>query len=204
MRPALIVIAKAPEPGRSKTRLSPPLSLERAARLAEAALADTLACAASAHAGRRVLALDGEPGGWLPRGFEVIPQRGEGLDQRLASAFEDVGEPALLVGMDTPQLRPALLHRALARVAHSDAVMGPAVDGGYWAIGLHESRRELFAGVPMSTSRTFAAQLERLEDHGLSVGLLPPLRDVDLIDDAWAVAAMAPWSRFAQELGAAA
>jgi len=204
MRPALIVIAKAPEPGRSKTRLSPPLTLERAARLAEAALADTLACVASTGTGRRVLALDGEPGAWLPRGFEVIPQRGEGLDERLASAFEDVGEPALLVGMDTPQLRPELLHIGLARVAGGEAVLGPAADGGYWAIGLRDFHRELFEGVPMSTSGTFAAQLARLEEHGLSVGLLPPLRDVDLIDDARAVAAMVPRSRFAQELGAAA
>jgi rSAM/selenodomain-associated transferase 1 len=204
VRPTLIVIAKAPEPGRSKTRLSPPLSLETAARLAEAALADTLACVASATAGRRVLALDGEPGAWLPAGFELIPQRGEGLDQRLASAFEDVGGPALLVGMDTPQLRPALLRRALARLARRDAVLGPAFDGGYWAVGLREPRRELFSGVPMSTSLTFAAQLGRLRDHGLSVGLLPPLRDVDLIDDAHAVAALAPGSRFASALGAAA
>jgi rSAM/selenodomain-associated transferase 1 len=204
MRPALIVLAKAPEPGRSKTRLSPPLSLETAARLAEAALADTLACVASATARRRVLALEGEPGAWLPAGFELIPQRGEGLDERLASAFEDVGGPALLVGMDTPQLRPALLRRALAQLARRDAVLGPALDGGYWAVGLHEPRRELFSGVPMSTSQTFAAQLRRLRDHGLSVGLLPPLRDVDLIDDAHAVAALAPGSKFASALGAAA
>jgi rSAM/selenodomain-associated transferase 1 len=204
MRPALIVLAKAPEPGRSKTRLSPPLSLETAARLAEAALADTLACVASATARRRVLALEGEPGAWLPAGFELIPQRGEGLDERLASAFEDVGGPALLVGMDTPQLRPALLRRAVAQLARRDAVLGPALDGGYWAVGLHEPRRELFSGVPMSTSHTFAAQLCRLRDHGLSVGLLPPLRDVDLIDDAHAVAALAPGSKFASALGAAA
>src|SRR5919204_2861516 len=98
---ALIVIAKAPLPGRSKTRLSPPLTLEAAARLAEAALRDTLACVAGVAAARRVVALDGEPGDWLPAGFEVVPQRGNGLDERLAAAFEEVGEPAVLIGMDT-------------------------------------------------------------------------------------------------------
>ena len=134
----------------------------------------------------------------------MIPQRGDGLDERLASAFEDVGGPALLVGMDTPQLRPALLRRALARLGESDAVLGPALDGGYWAVGLRKPQRELFSGVPMSTSHTFADQLERLRGHGLSVGLLPPLRDVDLIDDARAVAALAPRSRFASALEVAA
>jgi rSAM/selenodomain-associated transferase 1 len=201
---ALIVIAKAPLPGRSKTRLSPPLTLEAAAQLAEAALRDTLACVAEVPAARRVVALDGEPGGWLPSGFEVVTQRGDGLDERLAAAFEDVGEPAVLIGMDTPQLRPALLSQALARLGRADAVLGPALDGGYWAIGLREPRRELFAGVPMSSPETCRAQLARLAAHGLSVALLPQLRDVDLFDDARAVARLAPRSRFASALAAAA
>ena len=206
MSPALIVIAKTPEPGRSKTRLSPPLSLEGAARLAEAALADTLAAASACPVGRRVLALDGEPGAWVPPGFEVIPQRGAGLAERLASAFEDVGGPALLVGMDTPQLAPALLADALARLAHPDvdAVLGPALDGGYWAIGLEHADRRLFSGIPMSSERTFAAQVSRLRSAGLRVRLLAPLRDVDLIDDARAVARIAPRSRFARALEACA
>src|SRR5436305_587964 len=149
---ALIVIAKEPAPGRSKTRLTPPLTAEAAAGLAAAALADTLAAAAACPAQRHVLALDGAPGDWVPPGFEVIPQRGTGLDERLASAFDDVAEPALLIGMDTPQVTPALLAagvRALERPG-TDAVLGPALDGGYWAIGLRRPRRELFLGVPMS------------------------------------------------------
>jgi rSAM/selenodomain-associated transferase 1 len=201
---ALIVIAKAPEPGRSKTRLSPPLTLEGAARLAEASLRDTLECAAQVPAKRRVIALDGEPGSWLPAGFEVIPQRGDGLDERLASAFEDVGEPAVLIGMDTPQLRPAMLRQALARLRQADAVLGPALDGGYWAIGLRDADRRLFEGVPMSAAHTCRSQLARLAAHGRSVALLPQLRDVDLFDDARAVAKLAPRSRFASALEAAA
>ena len=200
----LIVIAKAPAPGRSKTRLSPPLTLEGAALLAEASLRDTLSCVAAVPGERRVLALDGEPGSWLPAGFEVVPQRGDGLDERLAAAFEDVGGPALLIGMDTPQLRPALLQLALSRLEHTDAVLGPALDGGYWAIGLREPCAELFTGVPMSSPSTCRAQLTRLAAHGLSVALLPPLRDVDLYEDARAVARMAPRSHFASALKAAA
>jgi rSAM/selenodomain-associated transferase 1 len=199
----VIVIAKAPQPGRSKTRLSPPLTLEAAAALAEASLRDTLACVARVPV-RRVAALEGDPGPWLPDGFEVVPQRGVGLDERLAAAFEDVGGPAVLIGMDTPQLRPALLRRALTELERADAVLGPALDGGYWAIGLREPRRELFEGVPMSSADTCRAQLARLAEHGLSVTSLPRLRDVDLYDDARAVARLAPRSHFATALRAAA
>ena len=204
MSAALIVIAKAPQPGRSKTRLSPPLSLAGAAALAEASLRDTLECAAEVPVARRVIALDGEPGPWLRGGFELVPQRGDGLDERLAAAFEDVGGPAVLIGMDTPQLRPALLRQALARLQRADAVLGPALDGGYWAIGLREPDRRLFEGVPMSSPHTCREQLERLAAHGRSVALLPQLRDVDLFDDARAVARLAPRSRFASALAAAA
>jgi hypothetical protein len=203
MRPALIVIAKAPAPGRSKTRLCPPLTAEHAAGLAAAALEDTLSAARACGARRHVLALDGEPGPWLPREFEVIPQRGEGLAERLASAFEDVGEPALLIGMDTPQVSPSLLAaglRALSR-PFTDAVIGPALDGGYWAIGLRTARRSLFTRVPMSSHRTYDVQLARLHEAGLRVRTLGPLRDVDVIEDARAVAALAPRSRFAEALG---
>jgi uncharacterized protein len=204
---ALIVIAKAPVPGRSKTRLCPPLSAEAAAGLAAASLADTLAAAAAAcPAGRLVLALEGEPGAWVPPGFDVIPQRGDGLDERLASAFADVAGPALLIGMDTPQVTPALLAGGLHALSlpGTDAVIGPALDGGYWAIGLRRSHPELFLGVPMSSSTTFAAQLTRLREASLRVRMLAPLRDVDLIEDAHAVAELAPASRFAEALGSLA
>ena len=78
--PALLVIAKAPVAGRVKTRLSPPCTPAQAARLARAALEDTLAaCDDASAAGRRVLVLEGEPDGWLPPGWEVVAQRGEGL-----------------------------------------------------------------------------------------------------------------------------
>ena len=85
----VIVIAKEPVPGRVKTRLTPPFTPQDAALLAKAALSDSLAAAAEAPMTRRVLALDGAPGDWLPAGFDVIGQRGGGLDERLAAAFAD-------------------------------------------------------------------------------------------------------------------
>src|SRR5919109_2144263 len=98
MRTSIIVLAKAPVPGRCKTRLCPPYSPEEAAVLAEVALVDTLDAAVRAGADRVVLSLDGEPGDWLPDGVHVMAQRGAGLDERIAAAFEDTAGSALLIG----------------------------------------------------------------------------------------------------------
>jgi len=201
--PALIVIAKAPVAGRVKTRLCPPCTPVQAAQLAAAALQDTLDAATRAtRAGRFVIALDGRPGEWLPDGFEVIAQRGDGLAERLAAAFADVGEPAFLVGMDTPQLTPELLDAGLDAVADGDCAFGAALDGGYWGIGLHTPDPAVFAGVPMSTVRTGAAQRARMGLLGLHPRILAPLTDVDTFEDALAVAAEAPGTRFAEHVAA--
>jgi len=196
---ALVVMAKAPLAGQSKTRLSPPCTPAQAAVLAEAALRDTLAIVAATPAARRVLALDGRPGDWLAPGFEVIPQRGRGLGERLAAALEDVGGPVVLVGMDTPQVRPHQLEEVIRRLERSgnDAVLGLAADGGWWAIGLRRVARHLFDGVAMSTSRTGRDQLARMRRCGLTVELVMELRDVDRWSDAVAVADAAPRSDFA-------
>ena len=144
---SLIVIAKAPVPGRVKTRLCPPCTPDQAAALAPGGARRTRSTRSPRRAaGRRVLALDGAPGDWLPAGFEVIPQRGDGLGERLAGAFEDVGGPAVLIGMDTPQVTPALLDAGLRAVERGDAAFGPALDGGYWAIGLRDPDPRVFAG----------------------------------------------------------
>jgi rSAM/selenodomain-associated transferase 1 len=199
---ALVVMAKAPVPGRCKTRLCPPLDHEQAATLAEAALADTLQAVAWTPATRRVVVLDGAPGPWLPEGLQVIAQRGADLAARLAGAVDDVGEALLVLGMDTPQVTRALLCEALERLAapRTDAVLGPTVDGGYWAIGLAAPDRSVFDGVPMSSATTGAAQRARLDELGLRTAQLATLRDVDTFEDAVAVAGLAPWTRFAATL----
>ncbi len=199
---ALAVICKAPLPGRVKTRLCPPCSPSEAAALAEASLRDTLATVAATRCARRVMVLDGEPPGWVPGGVEVLPQRGAGLDERLAAAFEDIGGPALVIGMDTPQVTAAVLERALGALDRAGAVLGPAPDGGYWAIGLRAGERRMLEGVPMSTARTGTAQRERLADCGLAPAMLPPLEDVDDLDSARRVAREAPRGRFAAALTA--
>jgi rSAM/selenodomain-associated transferase 1 len=200
----LLVIAKEPRPGLSKTRLSPPCSPEEAAGLAEAALRDTLESVAAVPAARRVLVLEGRPGPWLPAGYEVVPQRAGGLDERLAGAFAAATGPAFLVGMDTPQVTPALIEASASALAgpEVDAVLGRAEDGGYWAIGLVRPDERAFRGVPMSVETTGEAQRARLDELGLRTEELPVLRDVDFFEDARAVASEAPDSRFARAVGA--
>ncbi|MFJ9731286.1 DUF2064 domain-containing protein [Streptomyces sp. NPDC101169] len=193
----LLVIAKEPRPGRVKTRLTPPFTPAQAAALAEAALADTLRAVAETPAARRLLVLDGRPGPWLPAGFDVVPQCAGGLDDRLADAFARCTGPALLIGMDTPQVTPALL---TVDFTDCDACFGPAEDGGFWALGLARPEPALLRGVPMSTPATGAVQRERLVAAGLRVRDLPRLRDVDTAADARAVAALAPHGAFAARL----
>ncbi|MEU4489086.1 DUF2064 domain-containing protein [Streptomyces purpurascens] len=193
----LLVIAKEPRPGRVKTRLTPPFTPREAASLAEASLADTLDAVVATPADRRLLVLDGQPGPWLPAGFEVVRQCAGGLDERLADAFARCTGPALLIGMDTPQVTPGLL---TVDFGEGDAWFGPAEDGGFWALGLAEPDPALLRGVPMSTPVTGAVQRERLVLAGLRVRDLPRLRDVDTAADAEAVAALAPHGRFAARL----
>lgn len=201
---ALLVIAKEPLPGRAKTRLCPPCTFEQAAELAGSALRDTLDVVARTPARRRVLVFEGDGERWAPPGFELIAQRGEGLAARLTAAFEDVDEPALLVGMDTPQLTPSLLADGLRALSQPsvDVVFGPALDGGYWSVGLKEHWQETFEGVPMSEPHTWTAQRARIEELGLRLYEQPILRDVDTFDDARIVATEAPGSRFAQAVAA--
>lgn len=206
----MVVMAKSPRPGAVKTRLSPPLTLGQAARLAGAAIADTVAAALASTAARCVVALDGPAGAWLPPGVVVVPQRGGDLGARLTGAVADAWAgcpvPTLVVGMDTPQLTPSLLDRVATELVAGacDAVLGPADDGGYWAIGVRRPVAGLCDGVPMSTDRTGAAQRHRLASLGLCCRAVPALRDVDVYADAEAVAASAPRTRFAEALRAIA
>ncbi|KOY54913.1 TIGR04282 family arsenosugar biosynthesis glycosyltransferase [Streptomyces sp. XY332] len=192
----LLVIAKAPVPGRVKTRLTPHFTPQQAAALARAALQDTLDAVLATPARRRVLYLDGAPRHWLPDGIEVVPQRDGVLDLRLAAAFALYKGPALLIGMDTPQVTPELLARGLD-FSRTNAWFGPALDGGFWALGLAEPDPALLIGVPMSVPQTGEVQRLRLTASGRSVRDLPALRDVDTPDDAAEVAAAAPGTRFA-------
>lgn len=197
----LIVIAKECIPGRVKTRLHPPLTLEQAAILAAASLADTFKAVSSLPATRRILVFDGN---LLPPGsesYELIQQVSGELDMRLGAIFDECSGPTVLIGMDTPQLTADLLAPIFDEwPTDVDAWLGLANDGGYWTIAMANPDGSLIRGVPMSRNDTGRLQLERLEAAGLRVHRLPELIDVDTIDDARAVAALNPHTQFATTL----
>jgi uncharacterized protein len=197
----LVVVAKAPVPGRVKTRLCPPCAPAEAARVAEAALADTLDASLASGADRVVLALEGRPGPWCPEGVVVIGQGHGTLDRRLAHAWSQGTSrgPALQVGMDTPQVSAVDLNRAMAALddRQVDAVLGPATDGGWWALGMRRPRPEAVLGVPTSRSDTGARQAARLAALGLRTRPLELRTDIDTWPDAVAVATHAPATRVA-------
>ncbi|MFC4020325.1 DUF2064 domain-containing protein [Micromonospora sp. GCM10011542] len=212
----LLVVAKAPVPGAVKTRLCPPATPGQAARIAAAALRDTLdavratpgvtpvlACAGRLHEGAEAADLITALAGW-----PVLTQRGTGLGERLATAYAEVaaaypGRPVLQIGMDTPQVTAAGLADAVRRLGTTDAVLGRAVDGGWWSLGLRDARHaDLLRGVPMSTPDTGRDTWAALTGRGLRTAPLPVLRDVDEWPDALAVAVEVPEGRFARQVAA--
>ena len=197
----IAVVAKECLPGKVKTRLTPALSPEGAARVASASLGDTLATVRALPAARRVLFFDGDVVPASADGFEVLHQPGGGLDERLGFLFDAVDGPLLLVGMDTPQVSTADLAPVFDDAVR-DAWFGPAEDGGFWSLYLRQPTGDLLRGVPMSRDDTGAVQLARLTDAGLDVGVLGELLDVDTIPDAERVADLAPESDFTRALRA--
>lgn len=196
----IAVVAKAPVAGVAKTRLTPPCTPAQAAALARDMLADTLSAVARTPARRRVLALDGAMGaldGGTPDGFDVVRQVDGTLDVRLAGVLAEVDGPMLLIGSDTPQVTPDLLRCDLGDCT---ALLGPAEDGGFWALAMAEPHPDVVRGVPMSVPHTYREQRRRLLAAGHRLGVLPPLRDVDTWHDALAVAALAPATRFGRAM----
>ena len=197
----LLVIAKAPIAGFAKTRLTPDFSPREAAQIAAAALLDTLRAVRHSGVRHRMVAWTGdltraELSGELSTAlseFDLIPQRGTTFGQRLANAHADasrLGLPVLQIGMDTPQAGPALLAvSATLLLECGDTVLGPASDGGWWALGLTDPRpARTLAEVPMSTDRTGELTREALSRCGCRIRRLPILTDVDTAADALAVA----------------
>lgn len=200
----ILLIAKTPVPGRVKTRLCPPCTPEQAAAVAAAALADTVGAISATPAAGRTLVVDGDLA--APAGWGRVTQHGPTLGDRLSNAFSEAaaGRAALLLGMDTPQAHVSLLRRAAALLRRADAVLGPAEDGGWWALGLRDpAHAEVLRHIATSTPTTGAETLDALRRRGLRVAALPRLRDVDTAADAHAVAALCdPAGRFARAVAA--
>lgn len=195
----IVVIAKECLPGRVKTRLHPEFSWADAAAIAAASLAATLETVRGCPFDRRILYFDGDPAAVPHEGFDIVAQPGGSLDERLAHVFDLLDEPTLLIGMDTPQVRAS----QLLRPDRTDALLGRAEDGGFWALGMREPRGDVIRGIPMSRSDSGDLQRAALAAAGLTVGELDRLRDVDLPADARAVARAIPGSAFAHAVASA-
>lgn len=203
----VLVMAKAPVPGRAKTRLAASTGHAVAADLAAAALLDTIAAVAGLPGARGHLALDGDlatasRGSELVaavRGWRVTPQRGRSFAARLAAAHLDAGAGAVVqVGMDTPHVTPQLLARVVEHLDGHDACLGPAADGGWWALARRDPAVAApLAQVAMSTPSTYDDTRAALTGAGRRVSSTTPLGDVDTIEDAVEVARLAPHTRFA-------
>ncbi|UVS76910.1 DUF2064 domain-containing protein [Actinokineospora sp. UTMC 2448] len=208
----LLVIAEAPVAGLVKTGLIPPASPAEAADLAAAGLLDTLAAARATPGVQPVVALAGdvraaERGEQVAEalsGCVVIGQRGRGRADCLANAYADVavrypGEAVVQIGMDTPQVTPPLLAAAASGLDSVDAVLGLALDGGWWALALRDPRSAgVLRTIPVSRADTGIRIRRALIEAGHRVGSLPRLSDVDTLADVDLVAEAAPGTRFAE------
>ncbi len=211
----MLVVAKAPEPGRAKTRLAATIGDRVAAEIAAAALLDTLDAVAAAPVAARVVAftgdLDAAAGAAEIRqrlqSFALIPQRGDGFADRLANAHADSadGYPVLQIGMDTPQVTAELLTGCARELLDAPAVLGLAHDGGWWVLGVAApAMAECLRTVPMSQPDTGELTLQALRNNGIDVTHLQPLADIDVVDDVAPVReACRPGSRFARVTRAA-
>ncbi|HET9235465.1 MAG TPA: TIGR04282 family arsenosugar biosynthesis glycosyltransferase [Candidatus Eisenbacteria bacterium] len=187
-KPAIGLFAKAPIPGRVKTRLCPPLDATSAARLYAAFLSD-IAATLDANEIWEWFAMSPEPdalrdhwpaGAPLPRTF--LPQIGKDLGERMAHALALLLEEhpsAILVGSDHPTLSAHLLTHAVRALEEADLVLGPTRDGGLYAIGSKGPVFDLLRGIEWSTKAVFETVAARVRDLRLRTVCLPPWYDVD-------------------------
>ena len=201
-----LVVAKSPVAGRVKTRLGAVIGMDAAARVAAAALLDTLAACRAAF-DECHLSLDGDVRGAHDEarlrdamaGWVVHRQRGDSFGDRLALAHQDAAGPGPTdqVGMDTPQNTAADLHEVAAAAGEGDAVLGPAPDGGWWVLALRDPAAATgLAGVPMSRADTFERTRGALTAAGLRVRPARELCDVDTVRDAELLAGTLRGGRF--------
>ncbi len=188
---ALLVIAKRPSPGATKTRLTPPLTPVQAASLYEAFLSDTLDIArAVPDVARFIYFAPDEAAGYfsaLAPDFDLAPQVGAGLGERLDHALTRFlsGGYARVVVMDSdsPTLPVEHVAQAFNELETADVVLGPCEDGGYYLIGLTRPQPRLLREVRMSQPEVLSETVALAETLGLRLALLPGWYDVDTADE---------------------
>jgi rSAM/selenodomain-associated transferase 1 len=180
----LVIFTRYPEPGKAKTRLIPALGAEGAAALHRRLAEMTLAAARGSGLPIEVRATGGDRAAftdWLGHDLSFVDQGDGDLGTRLQAAATPT--PVLFVGSDLPDLTAAHLVEAANHLRAGQPVIGPAEDGGYWALGLTQPADYLFENMPWSTDQVFALTRDRLRQHGIKPVLLPTLADCDLPED---------------------
>ncbi len=190
----VVVVAKEPVPGKVKTRLSPEISPADAARLYRCFLLDRVNGISTMTGVNRAVAYTPEEAigtfSALPLdGFELFPQRGADLGERLNNIFLDKlanGYDAVsIVDSDSPDLPNHLIRESLQLLLSKQAevVFGPCHDGGYYLVGMSKPHPELFRGIPWSTASVLSLSLEKSRNLGLDVKLLSFWNDLDTFED---------------------
>lgn len=194
-RPAILVFAKAPRPGKVKTRLLSTLSPAEAAAIHRAGLTDTLRIASAVRSAERWLLVAAGPEGaqrlarrlGLGRSWRVGVQGRGKLGTRLARWFRRVAarapRPVIAIGADSPWMGARRLREAIAFLAHRDVVLGPARDGGYYLIGARRWLPLLFRKIDWGTGRVLQQTRRQLRRAGIQAGLLAEDFDLDRPDD---------------------
>ncbi len=191
---ALFLFLRFPEPGKAKTRLIPELGAERAAevyrKMAEQ-VADIVreldrpgllkvAYFSPADKGLEIRE-------WLGNGFHFVAQPegdlGRRLEDAFVGAFRKGARRIIALGTDCVEITGEILSEAFEALHQVDAAIGPALDGGYYLMGLNRPCHSVFRGIPWSTDKTLRETLARLRGCGLNVRLLPPLMDIDTPED---------------------
>ncbi len=193
----LVIMAKAPRPGKVKTRLIPSLSPEIVTAFYGCLLDDTLALARSLNDVEVAIMCPGSDINELEQlaGNEVsvVAQKGEGLAAGLTSVFAHFAERhprrTIAFNSDSPHLPPAVLEGAFEMLSTNDLVVGPTYDGGYYLVGATASHPTLFARDAMGTSSALERLLSRAQALNLTVGMVEPFYDIDVADDLTRVAA---------------
>lgn len=189
LKPALAVFIKAPEPGQCKTRLCPPLSFEQAAELYRHFCRDVMETAQTVNANLWI-AYDPSPLHPTPQWAANCPyffQTGSNLGERLIHAFNTLFtysfRPVVIIGSDAPLLTAEILTTAFTTLEREEVVIGPALDGGYYLVGLTNPHPELFRGIPWSTGEVLNATRVILKKKGLRTALLQTESDTDTPED---------------------
>ena len=195
---ALVVFANAPIPGQVKTSLCPPLTPDEAATVHGSFVLDTLERTRTAVSKFRLSVdryLACAPSSTLAffkvmeerQAVRLLDQEGDELGARMIRAFEILFARGygrvVIVGTDAPSLPLESYEQAVRLLDRYDIVLGPALKGGYYVVGLKKAAPALFQGVPWSSNRVLAFTKEKATGLGLTIALLPQWRDIDTIDD---------------------